>query len=220
MAPTDPTPPRRRPAHPDALQDPHAHDRHHAAHGHTDHDGLYNEDVAHEHSDINVRALLYFCAGLVVVAAVVHVAVWGLFIVFERQAVANDPVLSPLAVPSGQLPPEPRLLTDEPLNLQRIREEERQILQGQAGAGQTGSAPMPIEEAKKRLLEQGLPVRADAPTDPWIGTWNAANGESSSGRAIQIRPGVLGPEQPVTPAAGQPPGEPAPPKKEAGQGGH
>ena len=202
--------------------DPHAHDSFHAQHGHADHDGLYNEDVAHEHSDVNVRGLLMFCVGLFGLTALIFVAMYGLFIVFERQAVQNDPVLSPHAMPSGQPPPEPRLLTDEPRYLHDIKATERQVLEGFGWVDQNaGTARIPIEDAKKKLLQTGLPVRAEAPNDPWIGTWNAANGESSSGRAIQLRPGVLGPQQPVTPAAGQPPGKPAPPlEPKKGGGGH
>jgi hypothetical protein len=169
--------------------DPHAHDRFHAAHGHQEHDGLYNEDVAHEYSDVNVRGLIMFCVGLVVVAVVVAVAMWGLFVVFERQAAENDPPISPLARPAGQLPPEPRLLTDEPLNLQLVRTEEAGRLQQYGWVDQkTGVARIPIDEAKKRLLHDGLPVRADAVADPWLGTHSAARGESSSGRTIPLRP--------------------------------
>src|SRR5829696_5949933 len=118
-----------------------------APHGHDDHlysdEDLHNEDVAHEHSDVNVRALLIFCFGLVAVAAIIHLSMWGLFEVFERQAAANDPVVTPLARPAGQLPPEPRLLTDEPQNLQRFRDLQAEALKG-------------IDDAKKRLLQQGL----------------------------------------------------------------
>jgi hypothetical protein len=180
-------------------------------HGHDDHlyadEDLHNEDVAHEHSDVNVRALLLFAAGLIVVAAVIHVAIWGLFRVFEGQAAASDPVLSPLAAPAGRLPPEPRLLTDEPQNLQRFRDLQSEALKG-------------IDAAKKRLLEQGLPTRADAPTDAWLGTRSQARGESSSGSAIPLAPGVPGSVQPAQPAAAPPagaaPGQPHPPKS----GGH
>lgn len=210
MKPTDrtPTPASSRP-------DPHAHDRHHAAHGHTPHDGAYNEDVAHEYSDVNVRSLLIFLGGVVVVCAIVAVAMWGLFIVFENQAAQNDPVMSPLAIPAGQLPPEPRLLTDEPLNLQRVKSEEREVLEGYGWVDQqAGTARIPIDEAKKRLLEQGLPVR-ETPVDPWMGTHAPARGESSSGRMIPVRPGEMGPQQPAKPAAGQG-NEPAPQKG----GGH
>ena len=160
---------------------PHAHDEHLYS------DELHNEDVAHEHSDINVRALLIFCVGLIAVAAVVHVAMWGLFEVFERQAAANDPVLSPLARPVGQLPPEPRLLTNEPQNLQRFRASLAEGLKG-------------IDAAKKELLQQGLPVRAGAPSDPWLGLRSQTWGESSSGRAIPTAPGAMGPA-PSTPAS-------------------
>ena len=169
--------------------DPHAHDSFHAQHGHTSHDGLYNEDVAHEHSDINIRALLMFCLGIVVVVGVVQVAMWGLVIVFERQAVQNDPVLSPHAVPAGKLPPEPRLLTDEPANLQQIKSAERQSLDGYGWVDQnTGAARIPIDDAKKKLLEGGLPVRPEGDVDPLMGTGFPSRGESSGGRVITAPP--------------------------------
>ncbi|HJR59764.1 MAG TPA: hypothetical protein VJ813_10210 [Vicinamibacterales bacterium] len=146
---------------------------------HDDHlydDALHNEDVAHEHSDVNVRALIGFALGLATVVAVCALAMSGLFVLFERRAAANDPVVSPLATPVGQLPPEPRLLISEPEDLQRFRAGQAKALTG-------------IEDAKKRLLDQGLPVRADAPADAWMGTHAAARGESSGGRAIPLKPG-------------------------------
>lgn len=168
------------------YSDPRVHDRFQATHGHASHDGDYNEDVAHEHSDVNVRALLLFCLGLVVVAGVVHLSMWGLFVVLERQAASNDQVMSPLARPGagypqadpapGLLPQEPRLLTNEPRYLQQFRAQEAERLQG-------------IDDAKKKLLEGGLPVRADAPQDAWIGTRSPSRGESSSGRGIPVKPG-------------------------------
>ena len=200
MKPTDPDPRRTPPAH-----DSHVYDRHHAEHGHAGHDGLYNEDVAHEYTDINIRSVLVFAASIAVITAVVLVAMWGLFEVFENQAAQNDPVLSPLAVPAGQLPPEPRLLTDEPLNLQTVKTGEREVLDGYGWIDQqNGVARIPIDEAKKRLLQQGLPVRSGTPVEPWMGQHSATWGESSGGRMIPLRPGVMGPAQPVQPAAGQP----------------
>lgn len=197
--------------------DSRAHDKHHAAHGHTAHDGAYNEDVAHEYSDVNVRALLLFCVGLVAICGAVAVAMWGLFEVFERQAAQNDPVMSPLAYPAGRERPEPKLLEDEPGYLQTVKAGERAVLEGYGWVDQqNGVARIPIEEAKKRLLQQGLPVRADAKVEPWMGRHSAAQGESSGGRMIPVRPGVTGPDQPVQPAAGQPQEKPTPQKS----GGH
>jgi hypothetical protein len=163
---------------------------------------LHNEDVAHEHSDVNVRALLVFCVGLITVTAVVQLVTWGVFTVFERQAAANDPVLSPLARPVGQLPPEPRLLTNEPQNLQQFRAVQAEGLKG-------------IDTAKKELLQQGLPVRAGAPTDVWLGLRSQSWGESSGGRRIPVAPGAAGAEP-----SSQPPSTnekaPATPQKSGG----
>jgi hypothetical protein len=164
----------------------------HAAHHHDDHlyddEFVHNEDVAHEHTDVNVRQLLLYTAGLVITCLVCAVIVWGLFIVFKRQAAANDPQLSPLAAPAGQVPPEPTLVTDEPAVLQKQRDLEAKMLEHYGWVDQkSGIARLPIDEAKKKLLHDArLPVRADASTDVWIGTRAAARGESSGGRDIPI----------------------------------
>jgi hypothetical protein len=182
--------------------------RHHA---HDDHlyDPLHNEDVAHEHSDVNVRALLLSAVGLFAVVAVCAGIVYGLFQVLERQAAGRDTVMSPLARPAVPYPaadpapgsPELRLLTNEPQYLERFRAQQAEALKG-------------IDDAKRRLLEQGLPVRAEAPTDPWMGTRLPARGESSGGRLIPITPGGAGADagQPVQPpaAAPKPPDAPKP----------
>lgn len=198
MKPTDPDPRRTPPAH-----DSHVYDRHHAEHGHSGHDGLYNEDVAHEHSDVNIRGVIVFALAIVVITAVVLVSMWGLFEVFEKQAKQNDPVLSPYAVPAGQQPPEPRLLIDEPLNLQTVKSGEREVLDGYGWVDQTGGvARIPIDEAKKRLLQQGLPVRAGTAVEPWMGQPSAGWGEASGGRLIPVRPGTASQDKPAeTPPA-------------------
>ena len=180
-------------------------DRLHAQHGHTDHDGLYNEDVAHEYSDVDIRSLLIACFGLAAVVGLVAVAMYGLFHVFENQAAKNDPMMSPVAVPAGQEPPEPRLLQNEPSYLQTIKAGERQVLEGYAWVDQqAGTARIPIDEAKKRLLEQGLPVRSGAVVEPWMGTSGPARGEASGGRGIQVRPGMTAAQPPETPPARPP----------------
>jgi hypothetical protein len=162
MTPTE----RRPPPHAGHHDDEHLYDQ----------EELHNEDVAHEHSDVNVRAILGFAGGLALVTAFLGVAMYGLFTFFERQAVRNEPVTSPLARPAGQEPPQPRLLLNEPKTLQEFRDSLTERLKG-------------IDEGKKQLLEQGIPTRADAPTDPWMGTRTPSRGESSGGRAIPVKPG-------------------------------
>ena len=120
----------------------------------------HTPDVAHEHSDVNVRAILWFCAGLVVVAVVIHVAMWGLFELFETRTAAADPAPAPLAAPTGQLPPSPRLQTRPVNDLKSMRVDEDTLLNADGPVdGQGGVSRIPIERAKRLIVEKGLPVR-------------------------------------------------------------
>ena len=67
-------------------------------------DPLHNEDVEHEHSDVNIRAVIGSAIVLFVVVVVSQLLMWGLFGVFERQAAANEPAVSPLAAPPATMP--------------------------------------------------------------------------------------------------------------------
>lgn len=147
-----------------------------------------NEQVDHEHSDINVRTVLMFGAGLIAVTVACQVLVWVLFGVLERQAAANDPQLSPLALPAGKRPPEPQLQINEPDGLAKFRAMETNTLEGYGWVDQPqGVARMPIAEAKKLIVERGLPVRPGAPPDPRTGTHAPAMGEASGGRNIPVK---------------------------------
>jgi hypothetical protein len=179
-----------------------------------------NAGVAHEHSDVNIRAILVFGGGLVVLVAVSFVLMWLLFRVLDHRAAANDPQLSPLARPAcgladiekcqpGQLPPEPRLQTREPDGLADFRAKEAKSLEGYGWVSeQTGVAHMPIAEAKKIILQRGLPVRTGAPLDSRAGTHAPAAGEASGGRTIGLPAPPGGPQPP--PAAAAPPATPEP----------
>jgi hypothetical protein len=154
-------------------------------HPREDHEELANEDVAHEHSDVNVRGVLAFGAGMVVVAAAAFLSMWVLFRVLDAQAVSNDPDVSPLAVPAGKLPPTPRLQTNEPASLHKFRSMETETLETYGWVNQSaGVVRIPIAEAKKKLLEHGLPARPSA-ADPSVGTHAPAMAEPSGGRTIK-----------------------------------
>lgn len=188
---------------------------------------LHTEGVAHEHSDVNVRAILMFAGGMVTVALIVFVAMWLLLGVFERGAVANDPVVSPLAAPQTAMPRTtagspffggaagPQLVTDEPRLLQVLHAREKQDLQSYGWIDQQGGvARVPIDEAKKLLLQRGLPVRAADQADPLLGTHGSALGEASSGRHIPVVKQAAG-GAPPAPEGGQAPDAPA--KKPGGR---
>jgi hypothetical protein len=81
--------------------------------------------------------------------------------------------------------PQPQLLTNEPAVLRQLRQNEAEQLHDYGWVDPSaGVARMPIEEAKKKILERGLPMRAGSHVDPWVGTHAPAFGESSSGRTI------------------------------------
>lgn len=126
----------------------------------TDRRPVVHDPVAHEHSDVNVRGILWFTAGLIVIAVVIHVAVAMLFAAFERRTAAVDPAPAPLAQAPGQLPPSPRLQTRPVNDLKALRAEEEALLHGEGPAGeQPGVYRIPIERAKQLIVERGVPVR-------------------------------------------------------------
>jgi hypothetical protein len=152
---------------------------------------MHNDDVAHEHSDVNFRTVLAFGAGMAVVVVVSAALMYILLMVLEGQAESRDPQISPVARPAGQEPPLPRLLLDEPANLDKFHAEEMKKLEGYGWVDErAGVARVPIEEAKKLIVQRGLPARASgAVDDPLTGTHAPAYGEASGGRTI-AGPGI------------------------------
>lgn len=160
---------------------------------------LHNEDVAHEHSDINIRAIIYFLVGLALVTAVAFAAMGALFAVLESQAAENDPIPSPVAAPATEMRkkepspylgsgPGPKLITREPEVLAGERARERKLLEtGDWVDRNAGVARIPLDEAKKLLLHKGLPTRGGGTMDPRLGTRHAAKADASSGREAVVK---------------------------------
>jgi hypothetical protein len=126
---------------------------------------------------------------------------WGLFRVLERRAAANDPIVSPLAAAPASMPKRqvgaaaftpdtvggPQLLTNEPMNLQTQRDMEQKRLHGYGWVNQgAGVAHVPIDEAKKLIVERGLPVREGEELPATLGTHAPSRGEASGGRMFVI----------------------------------
>jgi hypothetical protein len=171
---------------------------------HYSNEEMHNEDVAYEHADITIQTLVSFAVGLLLVVALSALLMKVLFNALESQAVARDPQVSPVAATRGHEPASPQLLTNEPKNLKTFRDEESKKLDGYAWVDERGGiARVPIEEAKKLLVKQGLPVRSGGVEDPREGTNAPAYGEASGGRTIDI------PKAPAATAAPPPPQAPA-----------
>jgi hypothetical protein len=201
-------------------------------------DLLHNVDVDHEHADVNIRGVIGSAIAMFVVVVVAQVAMWALFAVFERQAAASDPAVSPLAAPPVTMPksqaeatvfspetvPAPQLLANEPRALQQQHDMEQKVLHGYGWVNQgAGVARIPIDQAMKLIVERGLPVREGEEVSPTLGTRLPARGESSGGRGITMGAPEAQPEAPAKPPEGSHGQEPAPggqPAKPRGPGGH
>jgi hypothetical protein len=116
--------------------------------------------VKHEESDVNVRAIFGFGAGLLAAAIAIHVLIWLLFLVLSSRAQTAKTPVYPMAAPGDRLPPEPRLQASPRQELIDFRAREALIL-GTYGwiDRDAGTVRIPIDEAVRITLERGLPVR-------------------------------------------------------------
>jgi hypothetical protein len=123
-----------------------------------------NPEVHHETSDVNIRAILEFGAGLIVVAVGIHFIVWLLFGYFTSREARRVPPEYPLAVSQGErTPPEPRLQTTPREDLRDFRANEDAVLASYGWVDKNaGVVRIPIDEAIRLTLKRGLPSRAGA----------------------------------------------------------
>ena len=133
--------------------------------------------VTHEESDVSIPGLAKSGVALVTLILVASLVVWGAFTYFNRSAErAQSP--PPPMFKGNQLPPEPRLQgapghefsgLDDMLEM-RARED--RILRSYGWVDQqSGVVHIPIEEAKKLILERGMAggVEDMAPRPPQPG---------------------------------------------------
>ena len=130
---------------------------------HTPHQDTKNPEVHHETSDVNIRGVLAFAAGLAFAVAFVSFLVYGLFGYFSaRETRAASPQYPLAAAEDTRVPPEPRLQTNPRQDLEQFRSNEDQILTTYGWVDKNGGVVrIPIDEAMKRILERGLPARQE-----------------------------------------------------------
>jgi hypothetical protein len=117
--------------------------------------------VGHEGTDVNIRAVLGFGAGLFVAAVLIQFMVWLLFLYFSGREAARVAPEYPLAVgEQTRVPPEPRLQTNPREDLRILRAREDGVLNSYGWVDRTtGVVRIPIDEAIKLTVQRGLPVR-------------------------------------------------------------
>jgi hypothetical protein len=141
-------------------------------------DYIRNEDTAHELSDVNVGMLAKFIGILTVSMIVILIGIKFLSNAFERHEESLEwPPASRVNPPGTRLlPPEPRLQgapgpkgpTELPLDeMKNYRHAEEVALTSYGWVNrEAGVVRIPIEEAKKMLIEHGYGVKPAATPGP------------------------------------------------------
>lgn len=141
-------------------------------HPHYSDDDLFNPETHHEESDVNVRALIWFFVIFVVFGVITHFALWFLykgFVKMERRETAPLTEMqrpADIAVPKNQplLQPFPPNRNTPVNDLADMRAAEEKALKTYGWVDrQKGVARIPIDVAKKMVVERGLPVRGPTP---------------------------------------------------------
>ena len=140
---------------------------------------IKNLDVTYEHSDISIGGVIKFIVALVVLGVAVHLLMWGMFLALDADEVKKEPRRGPMALSDiERLPPGPRLqaargyavegqnleLREPDAELKVVQQKWQDALENGPRDEKGQSFGMPIEEAKKKIVEQGLPTRKDGGT--------------------------------------------------------
>ena len=142
-----------------------------------------------EHKDVNIWAIGKVGFALILTTVLSLFIVLGIFRYLEMKENALQPPPSTLGIDARRLPPEPRLIENEPENLQRTRAAEDQILNGYSWADQQHTVvKIPIDKAIDNLLQKGLPSR---PQTPAASSTASVPTESSLGQKTQQPGGPL-----------------------------
>jgi len=122
---------------------------------------LNDPEQRFEHQDVNIWAIGKVGIGLILTTIASLVLVLGVFRYLEVQENARQ---VPANVNAQKLPPEPRLLENEPANLQQFRATEDQTVNGYSWVDQSkGIVKIPIDKAIDRLVQKGIPARPESP---------------------------------------------------------
>lgn len=141
---------------------------------------IKNVDVTHEASDVSVSGLLKFVLALTVMTALVAVLMWGLFRFFNQRENEKEPPPGPMAMTKDErLPPEPRLqsapgfgvklengewvpleMSEPQAEFRVLREQWERQLNCDYHDTAASVACMPIDDAIERVVQQGIPSRA------------------------------------------------------------
>jgi hypothetical protein len=113
----------------------------------------------HETRDANVRAIFRVAGVFIVIGAIIYVVVWWMFAYLDIRNAQRD-VRQTLIEAPPQLPPEPRLQVNPPLDWEQYRASQDQMLSSYGWASrEQRRVRIPIERAMEMMVEAGGPGR-------------------------------------------------------------
>lgn len=163
-------------------------------------------DKPYESNIIGMRGIIYFAVGLFLLIVITFGLMWFLQNVLEQDAIENKGSTNPLQLTKEEaLPPEPRLQAapgfgvDSPdgrVNLElkppqaEYWELEKQwdklLAEGQKDAKTGTVITLPIEEAKRRLLQESAAQKTEGDPDK-LGNSRMMISDASAGRTATVR---------------------------------
>jgi hypothetical protein len=137
-----------------------------------------HEEVAYEREDLSPRVIFSFLVGLGLVLVLVYFVVKGMDGYLDAYQKQHQPPLNPLVsqtendsrkISNADIArfPQPRLETNERLEINAFRLQEEKTLNSYSWVDQqAGVARIPIERAMQLLAQRGLPTRPQAGAVP------------------------------------------------------
>jgi hypothetical protein len=146
---------------------------------HDEYDQLRNPAVDYDRTDLSPRGILLFLVGLLVAGIFIELVIWGMFRFLSHSPYFAKGNPSPMVSAQKAQPltaegkdfentanvnpdvfPEPRLQTDDVVDMSQLLQSEHKILYtGQPFVDANGTVHLPINEAMKLIEERGLPVK-------------------------------------------------------------
>src|SRR4051812_35655305 len=136
-----------------------------------------NADVGFDKSDLSIRGIVIFLAGVGIAGILSHLVIWGLFVgaqkVVPYETNANPmatmatgteaPPLTNAGPQSVVKFPEPRLQTDDTADMSKFKEEEeKRLYAAHPYQGSDGTIHLNISDARAGAPPRGLPTRQAA----------------------------------------------------------
>jgi hypothetical protein len=137
-----------------------------------------NEEMDFEREDLGTKPILIFLLGLIVGCVLVALVLKGLYSYLDSYASRRQPVQNPLVqqttadtrtVAPRDITkfPQPRLETNEPMEIIEFRVQEEKTLHSYGWVDQqAGVVRIPIDRAMELVAQRGLPTRPQAGVVP------------------------------------------------------